>query len=178
MAPRKTPTKREAAFIELYIRSWKGAASARSVGISQKNSGNWAYETLKKPYIQEAINQRLKEIRMGTDEIYARLSEQARADLSELLEFYDVPILDKDGNHIGDRQSIRVKQNAFERFGYLFKSISPTSGGDFKVELHDAQRALELLGKTYSLFVDRDDQGKPIQPVVNVYIPANNREKP
>ena len=178
MAQRKTKqlTDRETAFIELYCRSWKGSASARAVGISQKNSAVWAYKTLKKEYIQEAISARLRQLRMETEEIYARLSEQARIDLSEMLEFYDVPILDKDGEHIGSRQSIRVKPEAFERFGHLFKSISPTSSGDFKVELHDAQRALELLGKTYSLFVDKDKEGNPIQPVVNVYIPQNNRD--
>jgi hypothetical protein len=176
MARKKGLSKREIAFIELYCRSWKGAASARAAGISQKNSRQWAYETLAKPYIQEAVNQRLKQLRMDTDEIYARLSEQARIDLSELIEFYNVPILDKEGEHIGDRQAVRIKSEAFERYGYLFKSITPTSSGDFKVELYDAQRALELLGKTYSLFVDRDEQGKPIQPVVNVYIPKNDRD--
>jgi hypothetical protein len=172
----KSLSKREIAFIEFYCRSWKGAASARAAGISQKNSAQWAYETLKKPYIQETINARLMQLRMGTEEIYARLSEQARTDLSELLEFYDVPILDKEGEHVGDRQAIRVKPEAFERFGHLFKSITPTSSGDFKVELHDAQRALELLGRTYSLFVDKDKEGNPIQPVVNVYIPRNERD--
>lgn len=176
MVRKKGLTQREIAFIEFYCRSWKGAASARTAGISLKNSAQWAYETLRKPYIQEAINQRLKDLRMGTDEIYARLSEQARIDLSELIEFYNVPILDKDGDHIGDRQSVRVKPEAFERFGHLFKSISPTSTGDYKVELHDAQRALELLGKTYSLFADRDEQGNVIKPAVNVYIPDNKRE--
>lgn len=177
MAPRKSPTKRESAFIELYVRSWKGAASARAVGISQRNSRQWAYETLTKPYIQEAIQERLKSLRMGTEEIYARLSEQARMDLSELIEFYDVPIIDKDGNHVGDRQAIRIKQEAFERFGHLIKSISPTSTGDFKVELYSSQTALELMGKTYSLFMDRDKEGNPVQPVVNVYIPTNNRDQ-
>jgi hypothetical protein len=78
-------------------------------------------------------------------------------DLSEIVEFYDVPILDKEGNHVGDRQSVRVKPEAFERFGYLIKSISPTASGDFKVELYSAQTALELMGKTYSLFIDRDE---------------------
>jgi hypothetical protein len=177
MPKKKGLTDRERAFIELYCRSWKGKASARAVGITEKNSSNWAYETLKKPYIQEAIDARLSQLRMGTEEIYARLSEQARVDLSELLEFYDVPILDKEGEHIGDRQAIRIKPEAFERFGHLFKAITPTATGDFKVELHDAQRALELLGKTYSLFADRDKDGNPIQPVVNVYIPRNERDK-
>ncbi len=176
-AKKKKLSKREIAFIELYTRCWKGAASARAVGISQKNSRQWAYETLTKSYIQEAIAERLTALRMETNEIYARLSEQARADLSELIEFYNVPVLDKDGKHVGDRQSVRVKPDAFEKFGHLIKSISPTSNGDFKIELYSGQIALELMGKTYSLFVDRDEKGKPIQPaIVNVYIPKNNRQ--
>jgi hypothetical protein len=168
MTKRKSPTKREQAFIELYVRSWKGAASARAVGISQKNARQWAYETLTKPYIQEAIQERLKALRIGTEEIYARLSEQSRADLSELIEFYDVPVLDREGKLVGNRQSVRVKPEMFERYGYLIKSIVPTSTGDFKVELYNAQTALELMGKTYSLFIDRDDKGKPLQPTITV----------
>ncbi len=176
-AKKKKLSKREAAFIELYARCWKGAASARAVGISQKNSRQWAYETLAKPYIQEAVEERLASLRMRTNEIYARLSEQSRVDLSEIVEFYDVPILDKDGEFVGTRQSIRVKPEAFDKYGHLIKSIAPTSNGDFKVELYSAQTALELMGKTYSLFVDRDEKGKPIQPaIVNVYIPKNNRQ--
>jgi len=171
----KVPNKKEKTFIENYIRTWNGAWSAREAGYSAKNARQTAHELITKPYIQAFIDGRLKEIRMKTNEIYARLSEQARADISEFIEFVDVPVIDKEGKHVGERQSIRIRQEAFEKMGHLIKSISPTSGGDFKVELYSAQQALELMGKTYSIFAERDEKGNIIQPVVNVYIPDNKR---
>jgi len=173
---KKKLTNKETLFREEYIRCWNAAASARAAGYSTKTARQIGQNLLSKVYIQEAIEERLREIRMTTNEIYARLTSQARADISELVEFYNVPVLDKDGNNLGDRQSIRIVPTAFERFGHQIKSISPTSNGDFKVEVYSAQTALELMGKTYSLFADRDDKGNVIQPVVNVYILKNDRD--
>lgn len=176
MAKNKKLTKKETVFVEEYIRCWNGAAAARAAGYSAKVAKQIAYENLTKPYLQDAIEKRLGEIRMSINEFYARLSEQARANIADFIEFYNVPVLDKDGKHVGERQSVRVKQYAFERYGHLIKSITPTSNGDFKVELYSAQVALELTGKTHNAFVDRDKEGNPIQPVVNVYLPKNDRD--
>lgn len=176
MAKKKELTKKETVFVEEYIRCWNGAASARAAGYSTRTAREQAYDLLAKPHIKAAIEERLNEVRMSTNEFYARLSEMARANLADFVEFYDVPILDKDGQHIGDRQAVRIRKDAFERYGHLIKSITPTSNGDIKVELYSAQTALELTGKTYSAFVDRDKEGNPIQPIVNVYIPGNNRD--
>lgn len=173
---KKKLTKKQRIFVEEYIRCWNGAASARAAGYSAKTAREMAYDLLTIPHIKDAIETRLAEIRMSTNEFYARLSEQARANIAEFIELYTVPILDKDGDHIGDRQAVRIKDEALQRYGHLIKSITPTSNGDIKIELHDAQRALELTGKTYSLFVDKDDKGNPIRPVVNVYIPRNERD--
>lgn len=162
MAKKKTLSDKEIIFIEHYIRCWKGAPSARAAGISEKNAANWASLTLMKPYIQEAIEERLKDIRMKTGEIYARLSEQARADLSEFVEFYDAPVLDKTGTHVGFKQAIKIKPDTFEKHGHLIKSIAPASNGDFRIELHNSQAALELMGKSYSLFTEKDDDGNPL----------------
>jgi phage terminase small subunit len=176
MSKNKKLTNKEMVFCEEYIRCWNGAASARAAGFSAKTAREQAYDLLTKPHIRVYIKGRLEQIRMETGEVYARLSAQARADISELVEFYDVPVLDKEGNDLGTRQSVRIKNGALEKFGNLIKSISPTSNGDFKVELYSAQTALELMGKTYSLFVDRDEKGRPIIPAtVNVYIPKNDR---
>ena len=172
----KKLTKKEMIFVEEYIRCWNGAAAARSAGYSANAAKQIAYENLTKPYLQAAIEKRLTEIRMSLNEFYARLSEQARANIADFIEFYDVPVLDRDGKHVGERQSVRVKQDTFERYGHLVKSIAPTANGDFKVELYSAQTALELTGKTHSAFVDRDKEGNPIQPIVNVYIPKNDRD--
>lgn len=173
---KKKLTNREILFREEYIRCWNAAASARAAGYSAKTAREIGYKLLTKVHIQEAIEERLAQIRMTTNEIYARLTAQASASLANMIEPYAIPILDRDHKKVGERQSIRLKDEALEKYGHLIKSISPTANGDFKVELYSAQTALELMGKTYSLFADRDDKGNVIQPAVNVYIPKNDRD--
>lgn len=173
---KKKLTKKESVFVEEYIRCWNGARAARLAGYGAKNDRQTAYELLTKPYIREAMNERLKQIRMETDEIYARLSDMARSNIADLMEPYDVPILDKDGVNLGSRQAMKLKSDALEKYGHLIKAINPTPNGDWKIELYSKKEALELMGKTWSIFVDRDEKGKPIQPVVNVYIPKNDRD--
>ena len=150
----KELSQKEKVFVEEYIRNWNGAAAAREAGYSARSAREIAYDLLTKPHIISRIKERLETMRMETNEIYARLSAQAQADISEFVEFADEPILDKDGNHVGDRQVLHVKPETFGRFGFLIRSISPIPGGGFRIELHNSQTALELLGKTYKLFKD------------------------
>lgn len=176
MAKKRKLTIKELRFIEEYIRCWNGAKAARLAGYSEKSAYDTAYENLRKPEILEQIDERLAALRMQTNEIYGRLSQQARVDMSEMIEFYDMPVIDKEGKNLGTRQAVRMKEGALEKYGHLIKAVVPTSYGDYKIELHNSQTALELMGKTWSLFVDKDEKGKPIQPVVNVYIPKNDRD--
>jgi hypothetical protein len=176
MAKKRKLTNKEMLFIEEYIRCWNGTRAAKLAGYSAKTAAEIAYENMRKPEILKQIEERLKAIRMGTDEIYARLSAMARSNIADMVEPYDVPIVDDKGKHLGSRQSIRLTSEALERYGHLIKSITPTANGDYKIELYSKREALELMGKTWSIFVDRDDKGKPIQPVVNVYIPKNDRD--
>ena len=152
MATKLSP--KEIVFVEGYIRNWNGAAAAREAGYSARSAREIAYDLLAKPHIIARIKERLETMRMETNEIYARLTSQAQADISEFVEFADEPIMDRKGNHVGDKQVVRVKPDTFDKFGFLIKSISPVPGGGFRVELHNSQTALELLGKTYKLFKD------------------------
>jgi phage terminase small subunit len=139
-------------FCFLYVKYWNASRAARDAGYSEKTAGEIGYENLKKPEIQAEIRRIMKEIAMSAEEVLARLTAEAQANLAELVEPYDVPILDREGDHVGDRQSFRLKPAAFERYGFLIKSISPTRSGDFKFELHDAQKAKELIGRHHNLF--------------------------
>ena len=92
-----------------------------------------------------------------------------------MTDLYYVPILDKRRKVVGKKQMVRLKPEVFKRYGHLVKSITPTSNEGFKIELYSAKEALELIGKYYSLFIDKDKEGNPIHPIVNVYIPNNDR---
>ena len=152
--PRKgqTLTNREKAFCREYVISWNGTLAAINSGYSKKTAAVIAHENLRKPKIRAYIEELIRTKAMTADEVLARLAAEASANMAELVEFYDVPILDKEGNHVGDKQAVRMKPEAFEKYGYLIKSINPTASGDLKFELHDAQKAKELIGKHLGLF--------------------------
>ncbi len=145
-------TGKEEAFCQEYVTCWNGTRSAIEAKYSKKTAAVIASENLRKPKIRTRIQEILAEKIMAREEVLARLAAEARANLADLVEFYNVPVLDKDGHHVGDRQSVRIKKDAFEKYGYLIKSITPTASGDFKVELVDAQKAKELIGRHHNLF--------------------------
>jgi hypothetical protein len=95
--------------------------------------------------IAAEISHRLKEKQMSADEVLIRLGEQARADMSEFLEFKDgikTPFLDlKSAN---DKGLLR-----------LVKKFKYNAAGQPEIELHDAQAALLNIGKQHGLFSDR-----------------------
>lgn len=150
----KTLTDMQARFCLLYVQYWNATRAARDAGYSEKTAGEIGYENLKKPEIQAEIQRVMEEVAMGAEEVLARLTAEARANLAELVEPYDVPVLDKTGEYVGTRQSFRLKPKAFEQYGHLIKSIAPTRSGDFKFELHDSQKAKELIGRHRNMFKD------------------------
>jgi len=158
----KTLTDLQQRFCWNYVKYWNATQAAIESGYSKKTAGEIGYENLKKPEIQAEIERVMNELAMSAKEVLARLTAEARANLAEILEPYNVPILDKEGNHVGDRQSFRLKTDAFEKYGYLIKSISPSSSGDFKFELYDGQKAKELIGRHHGLFTEKDDEGNPL----------------
>lgn len=148
----KDLTTMQSRFCLFYVQYWNATRAAEDAGYSKKTARQIGHNLLTKVYIQAEIQRIMNEVAMSAQEVLARLTAEARANLAEIVEPYDVPILDKEGYHVGDRQSFRIKPDAFEKFGYLIKSISPTSGGDFKFELHDAQKAKELIGRHRNMF--------------------------
>lgn len=139
-------------FCLLYVQYWNATQAAIEAGYSKKTAYEIGYENLKKPEVQAEIQRVMDEVAMDAKEVLARLTAEARSSLAELVEPYDVPILDRDGALAGYRQSFRLKPAAFEKYGYLIKSISPTRSGDFRFELHDAQKAKELIGRHRNMF--------------------------
>ena len=152
-------------FVEAYLRTRNATQAAREAGY-QGNDNVLAvkgHENLRKPEIAALISARIAEQAMLADEVLARLAEQARADISEFIKLEKgYPVLDLE---------------KAERAGklHLVKSLVPTRYGT-KLELYDAQAALQLLGKAHGLFTERFDMtthGEQLQ--VHFYIPDNGR---
>lgn len=131
-------SNRRRVFVEEYLRCWNASEAARRAGY--KGRANTIGERLLSNVdIQTLIRARLDALKMGTDEVLARLAEHARGDIGE--------IITKTG---------RVDLALAKREGrtHLIKSVHRDRGGS-RVEMYDAQAALVQIGRALGMFVDK-----------------------
>ena len=111
-------------------------------------------ENIKNPKIQAAIEQKLREETLSAQEVLKRLSDQAQADIGDFLNdehFIDIDLTQakKDGKtHLIKK----IKQNTKTT---VMPDGTEIENHFLEIELHDPQKALELLGKYYKLFTQR-----------------------
>lgn len=134
-------TDKQARFIEEYCKDFNATGAARRAGYSEKTAETTGFENIRKPKIRDAIDARLKEMTMTADEILQRLGEIARAGYSEHLTTAgpDIQKILDDG------------------YAYLVKGLKYNTSGKPVWEFHDPVKAMELLGKHYKLFTDRQE---------------------
>ncbi len=133
-------TKKQRVFIEEYLQCWNAAEAARRAGYSERTANRIASNLLSKVDIQEAIEIRIEEKAMSSDEVLARLAEQARGTHSE----YMTPTGPDMGAIVEDNKS------------HLIKKFRKDSSG-ITVEFYDAQAALVHLGRHHKLFTDKTE---------------------
>jgi phage terminase small subunit len=131
------------AYLDLYPESSYNSANANSARMIARDS------------IAAAISKRLKEKAMGVDELIARYGEMARADT---LPFVRVT---KEGFVYFNFNDPRAKAHMFLIKEIESKRTRRVEGVDewedewVKVKLHDAQHAMDQIGKLHKLFIDR-----------------------
>lgn len=141
-------------FLEYYLGESNGNATdaARRAGYAEPDVqgprllGNVGIET--------AINARLDEAALKTNEILARLADQATASIDEFL------TIGKDGDYRLDLKKARERGKL-----HLVKSLKPNKYG-IGIELHDAQAALVHLGKYRKLFTEKVEHSGSIETVI------------
>lgn len=140
-------TNKQRVFIEEYLQCWNATEAARRAEYKGTDAtlASVGSENLRKPKIQKRIQRRLAGKAMSADEVLARLGAQARSDIGQFLR-------DKAG------PTGLLDLEAAKKAGlmHLVKRIAWTKQG-VSVELYDAQRATELLGKAHGLFRERLD---------------------
>lgn len=142
-------TVRQRLFVSAFLGPATGNASeaARIAGYSSPRQQGT--ENLAKPAIRAAIEEKLDQVAMTADEVLLRLSDQASADIGRFLRY------DASGE-----PGIDIKAMKDAGKTHLIKGIKPTKYG-VVIELHDAQAALEKLGRYHKLFVDRSEVSGP-----------------
>lgn len=155
---------RQRKFLAEYLSNGGNATrAAEAAGYSPSKSyfsaAVQANALLKNPKIRAAIEASYRVAGMTVAEVVARLVEQARANPTQ---FFD--------------KRWRLNRHVLRRKGHLVKRLEvPARGKPAKIELHDAQAALVLIGKHLGLFSDKvqhvGDQGGPVRHEFVVCVP-------
>lgn len=150
-AKKRELTAKQRAFIEAYIACLNASEAARIAGYSHASAYAIGHENLRKPEIMDEIIRKLKGFIMPSEEVLARLSEQARANMATFL--------DSRGNLDLSSEDAQNKMHLVKKY----KVHEWTTGSGereaqhktVEIELHDAQSALGLMGKYHKLLTDK-----------------------
>lgn len=132
-------TNRMRAFVEAYLQCWNASEAARRAGYRTRPNVAGP-RLLVNDSIQTLIEERLAEASLQTDEILARLSEQARAEYAA---------------YLGADGKFDLARMLADGKGRLIKRLQVRKDGRLCIEFHDAQAALIQLARHYGLFVDK-----------------------
>lgn len=164
--PIKKMTPRVRVFIDTYLATWNATTAAKMA--LYKNPGVIGARYLQEPIVKAAIEERLAQLAMTSNEVLLRLSQQGRATVEDFVSFTDAQ-----GNPVApyidlDRARAEGKLHLLRRIKF---------GPQIEIELHDAQSALTQLGRVHGLFTDKTELtgagGDALQ--VHIYIPDNGR---
>ena len=138
--------KKQQVFVEEYLRCWNAAEAARRAGYSEKTARTIGQQNLTKLDISQAIDARIAELKMSANEVLTRLADQGRGSMED---FVDV-----------NKGTIDLAKAQRRKKLHLVKSYSNTDKGA-RIELYDAQGALEKIGKHLKLLTDRKELSGP-----------------
>ena len=173
--PPKPLSPKRRRFVEAYLATWNASEAARQAGYAKAD--RQGPRLLRFVEVQAAISQRLKESAMQADEVLNRLADQAKVNIADFVTESEFTPVDKDGNPLEPMQMIQLDWDAIRKYGHLIKSIKMTANGP-AIELHDGQKALELIGRHLALFTDNIAMpGAKIKAYMNIS-PDDWDEKP
>lgn len=134
--------RKQRIFVDEYLRCWNASEAARRAGYSEKTAGSQGHDLLKKPEISAEIDARVQASSMSANEVLERLSDFARADMTD---FFDLPE-DPDGKlpTFNFVKAIRAGK------GHLIKKLKYKEDG-IEFEMVDAQAALAQLVKIHGM---------------------------
>jgi len=160
-------TRKQKFFIERYLECWNATTAATDAGYS--SPGPSGARLLANPVVSAAINARMAELSLSANEVIKRLTEQATVNPSEFYVYDTDPVT-------GQQVMTGVNWREFRRRGHLVKELNFDRRGNPILKFHDAQAALEKIGKWLGLFVDRVENTQNVnQTEVKIYIPDNGR---
>ncbi len=120
-------TTKQRAFVEAYLANgFNASAAALTAGYKTRQSGD---ENVSNPVIAALIQQRITDMTMRADEALLRLSDMARADMSDFVSM------------VGTMPYLDLEKAKGHHKLHLLKKFKVTDKG-VEIELYDAQAAL------------------------------------
>lgn len=166
--------RKQRVFVEAYLQTWNATEAARRAGYAHPDVQG--PRLLGKVRVSAAVEKRMDEIAMRTDEILARLSEQARGDLRDFFKIAErwtenpLPseeILDEEEYETEARGEPVIRTRYLVRKvvldtdalvdperSRLVKKYADSPKNGLSIEIHDPQAALVHMGRHRKLFTD------------------------
>ena len=135
-------SRKRRVFAEEYLKCGNQSEAARRAGY--KNEAVMGSRLMKVKEIGEYIDKRLTERAMETDEVIARLSDMARANIGDVIVITES----------GDRKVWKLDIEKIKNLGPLVKKVKETQWG-IEVEFHNSQNALVQLAKLHGLYEEK-----------------------
>jgi phage terminase small subunit len=148
-------TAKRRLFAEEYLKDFNAMAAAERAGYSVRSARQRGYILRHLPEVEEYIQARIEERAMTADEVLIRLAEQARGEHTRYLQ--------ADGTFDLERLIGAGK-------AHLVKGTKWDAQGNLVVEFHDAQSALQLLGKHLKLFTEQVEHSGPGGGPIKAYV--------
>jgi hypothetical protein len=133
------------AYMELYPKSSYYAARTNSSRLITNDN------------IQAAITKRLKEKAMGVDELIARYGDMARASMMPFIRVTEDGFVYFNFNDPHAKEYMFLIKEIKNKRSRRLEDHEPWEDEWVEVKLHDAQHAMDQIGKMHSLFIDRTD---------------------
>lgn len=138
---------KQQAFVEHYLTCWNASEAARRAGYSVKTAGSQASRLLKDVNVTRAIDTRMGELKMTSNEALMIITNHARGTLDEFVdEFGDIDMKRaKEAGKLGLVKKYKVSVRTFKDE----KTVTT------EIELHDPQNAAMLIAKHHGAFVEK-----------------------
>lgn len=142
-------------FVDFYLGVSAGNATDAARRAGYKHPEAEGYRLLRDEGVKAAVEESLAAVGIRKEQVLLRLREQAFADLGSIIGIEaGVPVLRLERDTSRDTETACAWPPQYRLAGqsYLLKSVSFSRAHGIRVELHDPQRALLMLGKYLGLW--------------------------
>lgn len=145
-------TDKQRVFVQEYLVDFNATQAAVRAGYSENTAGQIAYENLKKPYIQLAIQKALmarsEKTRVYQDWVLEQYIKIASADIKDFLSFrteLSIVTYTDEGQPVIDYRPVIEMKDSDQVDGSLISQVSISPKGVFTFKLYDKLKALDKL---------------------------------